>query len=132
MLDMTSQKPHPDADYREQFDDSMSQIDVQVQRCKRITQNLLRFARRTRSVIETVNISAFLGEVVDLMEREARAGGIKFQSEFEEDLAPLLSDPSQPPAGVFEPDHQCHRCSRGQGLRQCLDPDPGATAGRTA
>ena len=95
LLDMAGQTPHPDAAYNEQFDDSMSQIDVQVQRCKRITQNLLRFARRTRSVIETVNINAFLGEVVELMEREARAGGIKFFVEFEEDINPLLSDPSQ-------------------------------------
>ena len=95
LLDMAGQTPHPNIDYNEQFDDSMSQIDVQVQRCKRITQNLLRFARRTRSVIETVNINAFLGEVVELMEREARAGGIKFFVEFEDDINPLLSDPSQ-------------------------------------
>ncbi len=95
LLDTAGQTPHPNAAYNEQFDDSMDQIDVQVQRCKRITQNLLRFARRTRSVIETVDINAFLGEVVELMEREARAGGIKFFSEFEDDISPLLSDPSQ-------------------------------------
>jgi two-component system NtrC family sensor kinase len=73
----------------------MSQIDIQVQRCKRITQNLLRFSRRTQSVIESVDLNAFLQEVVDLMEREARTSGIKFFCEPDRSLPPLLSDPSQ-------------------------------------
>jgi two-component system NtrC family sensor kinase len=73
----------------------MKQIDVQIQRCKRITQNLLRFARRTKSVLETVDINLFVNEVIDLMEREAGTGGIKFFSNLEKDLPPILSDPSQ-------------------------------------
>jgi two-component system NtrC family sensor kinase len=73
----------------------MSQIDIQVQRCKRITQNLLRFSRRTQSLIEKVDLNAFLREVVELMEREARTSGIKFFSELDAGLPPVLSDPSQ-------------------------------------
>jgi len=95
LLDAGGLYPHPEPEFVEQFDDSMSQIDMQVQRCKRITQNLLRFARRTESVIETVDINSFLREVIDLMEREARSSGIKFRSDFEENIPPLLSDPSQ-------------------------------------
>jgi two-component system, NtrC family, sensor kinase len=95
MLDAARQTVITDAEFREQFDDSMNQIDIQVQRCKRITQNLLRFSRRTRSVIEKVDLNAFLREVIELMEREARTSGIKFFSELDADLPPLLSDPSQ-------------------------------------
>jgi len=95
LMDLTEDRPLEDPEFKEQFLDSMNQIDVQVQRCKRITQNLLRFARRTRSVIETVDLRLFLNEIVELMEREARASGIKFFSEIEADLPPLLSDPSQ-------------------------------------
>jgi two-component system NtrC family sensor kinase len=73
----------------------MNQIDVQVQRCKRITQNLLRFSRRTESVLGTVDINQFIREVIELMEREARASGIKFFADLDESLLPLVSDISQ-------------------------------------
>jgi two-component system NtrC family sensor kinase len=66
-----------------------------VQRCKRITQNLLRFSRRTKSMIETVDLNGFIQEVVDLMEREARTSGIKFFSEPDPALPAVSSDPSQ-------------------------------------
>ena len=82
-------------EFQEQFEDSMNQIDLQVQRCKRITQNLLRFSRRTESLIETVDLNAFIQEVVELMDREARSSGVKFFTELDPELPPLLSDPSQ-------------------------------------
>jgi len=95
LLDAATHAPITDPEFQEQFADSMNQIDIQVQRCKRITQNLLRFSRRTQSLIETVDLNAFLQEVVDLMEREARTSGIKFFSEPDPGLPPVLSDPSQ-------------------------------------
>jgi two-component system NtrC family sensor kinase len=82
-------------EFQEQYEDSMNQIDLQVQRCKRITQNLLRFSRRTESIIETVDLNAFIQEVVELMDREARSSGVKFFTELAPKLPPLLSDPSQ-------------------------------------
>ncbi len=84
-----------EAEFRKQLQESLLQVDIQVQRCKRITQNLLRFARRTESVIETVDINAFLREVIELIEREARTNGIRFIPELEDNLPPVLSDPSQ-------------------------------------
>ena len=78
-----------------QLGDSMNQIDIQIQRCKRITHNLLRFSRRTQSVIDTVDINAFIDEVVDLMEREAKSSGIRFFEKLSPDVPPILSDLSQ-------------------------------------
>jgi two-component system NtrC family sensor kinase len=95
LLDAVKHAPISDPDFKEQFDDSMNQVDIQVQRCKRITQNLLRFSRRTQSLIETVDLNGFIREVIDLMDREARTSGIKFFSELDPQLPPLLSDPSQ-------------------------------------
>ena len=95
LLDEAGQLPDLNTDFKVQFLDSMEQIDVQIQRCKRITHNLLRFSRRTQSVIETVDINEFIGEVVELMEREARTSGIKFSTDLEENLPTLRSDPSQ-------------------------------------
>jgi len=95
LFDEASRLPIMDPEFETQFSDSMAQIDTQIQRCKRITQNLLRFARRTQSVIETVDLNGFVLELVDLMEREARTEGIRFSTDLAEDLPDIQSDPSQ-------------------------------------
>lgn len=95
LLDMAEYTENLDPEFKTQFLASLSQVDVQIQRCKRITHNLLRFSRRTKSLIETVDLNAFISEIIDLMERDARTSGIKFISNFQEDLPTLLSDPSQ-------------------------------------
>ncbi len=95
LLDLMGQTPDLDKDFNDALLESLSQVDVQVQRCKRITHNLLRFSRRTTSVIETVNLNEFIEEVIELMEREAKTSGIKFMPDLEEGLPPLLTDPSQ-------------------------------------
>jgi two-component system NtrC family sensor kinase len=95
LLDLAESTPGLDDNFKNELVQSLAQIDVQVNRCKRITHNLLRFSRRTRSVIETVDPNGFLGEVVELMEREARSVGIKFMTSYDQNLKPVLSDPSQ-------------------------------------
>ncbi len=95
LLDCAARHPLPEGEFREQFEDSMNQIDIQVQRCKRITQNLLRFARRTESKLETLDVNAFVREVIELMEREAKTSGIRFHAELDAALPPVVSDPSQ-------------------------------------
>jgi two-component system NtrC family sensor kinase len=95
LLDIAQLTPDLDENLKKELTDSLAQIDVQVNRCKRITHNLLRFSRRTKSVIETVDLNSFLGEVVELMEREAKSAGIKFITSLDEGLKPVQSDPSQ-------------------------------------
>jgi two-component system NtrC family sensor kinase len=95
LLDTMTHSDLESAEFRDQIWDSLNQIDIQVQRCKRITQNLLRFAKRTESVIDMININDFIREVIELISREARANGIQFRSEFEENLPIIQSDPSQ-------------------------------------
>jgi len=95
LLDQAEQYPTLDESFRKDLKESLAQMDVQVNRCKRITHNLLRFSRRTKSVIEKVDLNDFIGEIVELMEREAKSSGIKFITELDLDLRPILSDPSQ-------------------------------------
>jgi two-component system NtrC family sensor kinase len=95
LLDLSDQTKNLDEGFKKELIESLNQMDVQINRCKRITHNLLRFSRRTRSVIEKVDLNSFLEEVVELMEREARSSGIKFQTDLDENLKPVLSDPSQ-------------------------------------
>ncbi|MCD4722860.1 MAG: GHKL domain-containing protein [Desulfobacula sp.] len=95
LQDAEKTKPITDETLGEQFSGSLNQIDTQVRRCKHITRNLMKFARRTKSVIETVDMNVFLKEVIDLMEREAKSDGISFKSIMDDELKPILSDPSQ-------------------------------------
>lgn len=95
LLDAEKQTPLSDVRFKEQFTGSLNQIGIQVRRCTHITKNLMKFARRTRSVIETIDINLFLKEVIDLMEREARTEGIKFKAILDEHLPAIMSDPSQ-------------------------------------
>jgi two-component system, NtrC family, sensor kinase len=84
-----------DRGFKQEILESLSQIDNQVQRCNLITHNLLRFARRTRSMIEMVHLNALIREVIELMESRAKGKGIRFSLDLEKDLEPILSDPSQ-------------------------------------
>ena len=95
LLDVAGQTRAMDDDFKEQFDASMKQIDMQIQRCKRITHNLLRFSRRTQSVFEGVDLNEFIREVVELMEREAGTSGIKFRTDLYQNLPEIPTDPSQ-------------------------------------
>ncbi|MBN2032495.1 MAG: two-component sensor histidine kinase [Deltaproteobacteria bacterium] len=95
LLDLAEHHSALDEQFKKDLKESLDQMDVQVNRCKRITHNLLRFSRRTKSVMEKVNLNEFLGEIVELMEREARSSGIKFLKDLDPNLKPVLSDPSQ-------------------------------------
>lgn len=95
LLDQYENTTINEEEFARQFMTSMDQIAVQANRCKRITHNLLRFSRRTKSIIETVDLNMFLVEIIDLMEREARTGGIKFMAAFDENLPRIKSDISQ-------------------------------------
>ena len=95
LLDLVDETENLDPGFKTQLLASLAQVDVQIQRCKRITHNLLRFSRRTQSSIKPIDLNAFIEEIIDLMERDARSSGIKFISDFQKNLPSILSDSSQ-------------------------------------
>ncbi|WP_319522518.1 ATP-binding protein [uncultured Desulfosarcina sp.] len=95
VMDALQRAGEMDADFLAQLEDSMNQVDVQIQRCKHITHNLLRFSRRTQSVIEPIDINAFISEVIELMAREAKSSGITFFERLSPEVPPIQSDLSQ-------------------------------------
>lgn len=95
LLDLAKGNPALDETFKEDLKASLDQVHAQINRCRHITHNLLRFSRRTKSAIERVDVNSLLGEIVDLMEREARSSGVTFLKDFDSNLKPVLSDPSQ-------------------------------------
>ena len=95
LIDSEKLAPDLPTDFRAQLNDSLNQMDIQIHRCKRITHNLLRFSRRTTSIMEALDLNAFIHEVVELMERDARSNGIEFTTALCPDLPTIVSDISQ-------------------------------------
>lgn len=93
--DSIEETPGLEGGFKEQLQESLAQIDSQVQRCNLITHNLLRFSRRTISQLEPVNLNGFLREVIQLMEGRAKGRGVQFITELDHDLEAIHSDPSQ-------------------------------------
>ena len=95
LLDASKEANGIDPDFGDQLDDSMNQIDTQIKRCTRITHNLLKFSRRTQSVLDMVDINSFIREFIEQMEREKKSSSIAFLEYLSPDVPPILSDLSQ-------------------------------------
>ncbi|RJP74676.1 MAG: sensor histidine kinase [Candidatus Abyssobacteria bacterium SURF_17] len=85
----------PDNENVRMLRDSINQIDLQIDRCKKITQGLLRFARQSETTIQTIEIPSFMRDVVGMVERKANVENIRIVQEFEDGLPSLESDPAQ-------------------------------------
>jgi len=66
-----------------------------AQRCHKIVQNLLSFARQHPPERVPVTINAIIDEVLDFMAYEFRTGNIAIQKEYGEGLPAILGDPHQ-------------------------------------
>jgi len=75
--------------------DSVNQIGLQIERCRNITQGLLRFARETETQMQPVRMQEFLPEMVNMVEQRARIENIRIIQELDPDLPPIISDANQ-------------------------------------
>jgi two-component system NtrC family sensor kinase len=75
--------------------DSVDQISVQIDRCKRITQGLLKFSRASETAFKAIEIPPFIKEVVAMIETRAATEGVRIVQQFDLDLPLLESDPAQ-------------------------------------
>lgn len=75
--------------------ESLEAINQQIDRCKDITQGLLKFARKTEPSIQPIDLSAFLHSVVAMVEHGALLENIRIVEKSQSDLEPIESDPAQ-------------------------------------
>ena len=75
--------------------DSVEQIGIQIDRCKEITQGLLSFARKNDAVLKTIDLTAFIPEVIRMVEQKARLENVCIVYEADPGLPELSSDPTQ-------------------------------------
>jgi len=75
--------------------DSVDQIGLQINRCSTITQGLLKFARKTDSIVRKIIPHEMIGEIVAMVEHQANLDGITIHQEIDPKLAEIESDPAQ-------------------------------------
>lgn len=83
------------SDPLESLRDSAEQIGLQIDRCSKITQGLLNFARRREDVPEPIALQDFLPKMVQLVDQRARVENIRIIQEIEEDLPRITCDANQ-------------------------------------
>jgi len=95
MSDIAEKQNHPDPEDFKALDESVRQIAIQIERCAKITQGLLRFARKSEIVLQPVDIGTFISEVVDMVEQRAGVENIRIIQELQDGVPPVTSDPNQ-------------------------------------
>ncbi|MEW6203504.1 MAG: ATP-binding protein [bacterium] len=85
----------PDPENLRLVRDSVNQIGTQIDRCRQVTQGLLKFARKSETSIKSVRLEPLILEVVEMVERRARVEDIRIVKKFDTLLPPIFTDPAQ-------------------------------------
>jgi len=81
-------------DLRE-IEDSMAQIKLQIDRCAKITQAILKFGRRSEGTAEDVHLAGFISEVTAMISKKAGVSGIVLKEDIADNTPIVHVDPSQ-------------------------------------
>ena len=78
-----------------ELEDSMAQIKLQIDRCAKITQAILKFGRQSEPVIKDVDLLSFIPEVTSMISKKASVSGITLREQIAENTPIIHVDPSQ-------------------------------------
>ena len=79
----------------DEIEDSMEQIKLQVSRCSKITQQILKFGRQSEPERHDVDLRGFITEITDMVAKKASVHGISIKQNVAENTAPVYGDTSQ-------------------------------------
>ena len=78
-----------------ELEDSMNQINLQVDRCARITQAILKFGRKSEPVSKDFDLRLFIPEVIGMISKKASVQGITVTHEIQDKTPLIHGDPAQ-------------------------------------
>lgn len=78
-----------------ELQDSLAQIKLQIDRCAKITQAILKFGRQSEPVIKDVDLMTFVPEVTSMVTKKASVNGITVKEVIAENTPVVHVDPSQ-------------------------------------
>lgn len=92
LLDTISASSADGRDQQEKIRQALEVILTQADRCRDITQHLLKFARKEEFQLETVCLSPLFEEILALLEPQARQRGVRLTCSIAPEVPPLWSD----------------------------------------
>ncbi len=78
-----------------EYRSSLEKIEHHVERARKITHNMLGFARRMEPHLDDVDVNEILMQTLDLLQNHARINNIRIASDLASDLPVIASDQSQ-------------------------------------
>lgn len=95
LTDMKNRGELQDSEDLRDMEDSMAQIKLQVDRCAKITQAILKFGRRSEGAAKDVDLATFIPEVAAMISKKASVSGITLKEDIAENTPIVHVDPSQ-------------------------------------
>jgi two-component system NtrC family sensor kinase len=93
--DMKSKGELKESEDLKEVNDSMAQIKLQIDRCAKITQAILKFGRQSEPVIKDVDLLNFIPELSAMISKKASVNGITMREQIAENTPIIHVDPSQ-------------------------------------
>ncbi|MBF0119743.1 MAG: ATP-binding protein [Desulfobacterales bacterium] len=90
LLDSTNLKFE---EQNKELKDSLSQIKIQIKRCREITHRLLSFARKNDPIIQQTDVNALIEDMALLVEKEAKLKSIVLIRKYSPELPLINTDP---------------------------------------
>ena len=79
----------------EEIEDAMAQIKIQISRCAKITQAILKFGRQGEPVFQDIALNEFIRDVVGMVEKKAIVSGIALEKQLTDMAGFVHGDPAQ-------------------------------------
>lgn len=95
LSDMKEEGHLPESDESSELEDSLEQIDLQIDRCAKITQAILKFSRQGEPAPEPIDLRSFIPEVTNMVAKKASVAGITIEQDISDDTPPVHCDPGQ-------------------------------------
>nr|MBL0732162.1 two-component sensor histidine kinase [Desulfobacterales bacterium] len=95
MKDLLEDEEFQESENFKEYLVSIEKIEHHVERARKITHNMLGFARRMEPHLDDVNINEVLIQTLELLESHARINNIDINKDLQEDLPIIASDRSQ-------------------------------------
>jgi len=84
-----------ESDSLRELEDSINQITLQISRCAKITQAILKFGRQGEPVPKDINLQKFIPEVIGMVSKKASVHGISIKQIVSDTTPVIHCDPSQ-------------------------------------
>ena len=95
MRDLLLDEEFQQSESHKEYVTSIDKIEEHVERARKVTHNMLGFARRMEHRLDDVDINTVLDQTIELLENHAQINNIEINRNFQPDLPIIASDQSQ-------------------------------------